>query len=188
MDALDLARWQFGITTIYHFLFVPLTIGLSVIVASLQTAWVRTGREEYLRATKFFGKLFLVNFAMGGAHAYCWNPMGLHNLPQHGMQPLDILKLNSPHFHADCKFILESLIPTSGSSSGKYFELRAREWGEAFVKMLVERDGSASFPSLYRTINAIESNTGAWPDILECMLASNMESVRRCAGEMLAKQ
>ena len=65
MDALDLARWQFGITTIYHFLFVPLTIGLSVIVASLQTAWYRTGRTEYLRATKFFGKLFLINFAMG---------------------------------------------------------------------------------------------------------------------------
>lgn len=65
MDALDLARWQFGITTIYHFLFVPLTIGLSVIVASLQTAWHRTGRTEYLRATKFFGKLFLINFAMG---------------------------------------------------------------------------------------------------------------------------
>ncbi|WP_017556813.1 cytochrome ubiquinol oxidase subunit I [Nocardiopsis baichengensis] len=65
MEALDLARWQFGITTVYHFLFVPLTIGLSVIVASLQTAWYRTGRHEYLRATKFFGKLFLINFAMG---------------------------------------------------------------------------------------------------------------------------
>ena len=65
MDALDLARWQFGITTIYHFLFVPLTIGLSVVVASLQTAWHRTGKPEYLRATRFFGKLFLINFAMG---------------------------------------------------------------------------------------------------------------------------
>ena len=65
MDALDLARWQFGITTIYHFLFVPLTIGLSAIVAILQTAWHRTGRVEYLRATRFFGKLFLINFAMG---------------------------------------------------------------------------------------------------------------------------
>ena len=65
MDALDLSRWQFGITTIYHFLFVPLTIGLSVVVAALQTAWHRTGRPEYLRATKFFGKLFLINFAMG---------------------------------------------------------------------------------------------------------------------------
>ncbi|GAA1832797.1 cytochrome ubiquinol oxidase subunit I [Pseudonocardia ailaonensis] len=63
--ALDLARWQFGITTIYHFLFVPLTIGLSVVVASFQTAWHRTGRTEYLRATRFFGKLFLINFAMG---------------------------------------------------------------------------------------------------------------------------
>jgi cytochrome d ubiquinol oxidase subunit I len=65
VDALDLARWQFGITTIYHFLFVPLTIGLSVVVASLQTAWHRTGKAEYLRATRFFGKLFLINFAMG---------------------------------------------------------------------------------------------------------------------------
>jgi len=65
VDALDLARWQFGITTIYHFLFVPLTIGLSVVVASLQTAWHRTGKVEYLRATRFFGKLFLINFAMG---------------------------------------------------------------------------------------------------------------------------
>ncbi|MBB2911737.1 cytochrome d ubiquinol oxidase subunit I [Streptosporangium becharense] len=65
MDALDLARWQFGITTVYHFLFVPLTIGLGVFVAGLQTAWHRTGKEHYLRLTKFFGKLFLINFAMG---------------------------------------------------------------------------------------------------------------------------
>ncbi|WP_405394180.1 cytochrome ubiquinol oxidase subunit I [Microbispora hainanensis] len=65
MDALDLARWQFGVTTVYHFLFVPLTIGLGVYVAGLQTAWLRTGKEHYLRLTKFFGKLFLINFAMG---------------------------------------------------------------------------------------------------------------------------
>ncbi|SIO84978.1 cytochrome ubiquinol oxidase subunit I [Nocardiopsis sp. JB363] len=65
MEALDLARWQFGVTTIYHFLFVPLTIGLSFIVAVLQTFWYKTGRHEYLQATQFFGKLFLINFAMG---------------------------------------------------------------------------------------------------------------------------
>ncbi|WP_283133684.1 cytochrome ubiquinol oxidase subunit I [Rhizohabitans arisaemae] len=65
MDALDLARWQFGITTVYHFLFVPLTIGLGVFVAAMQTAWYRTGKPEYLRLTKFFGKLFLINFALG---------------------------------------------------------------------------------------------------------------------------
>ncbi|WP_156758437.1 cytochrome ubiquinol oxidase subunit I [Actinokineospora pegani] len=65
MDVLDLARWQFGITTVYHFLMVPLTIGLSVLVAGMQTAWVRTGEVKYLRMTKFWGKLMLVNFAMG---------------------------------------------------------------------------------------------------------------------------
>nr|BFE60519.1 cytochrome ubiquinol oxidase subunit I [Dactylosporangium thailandense] len=65
MDKLDLARWQFAITTVYHFIFVPITIGLSALVAGLQTAWVRTGKDQYLRATKFWGKLFLINFAMG---------------------------------------------------------------------------------------------------------------------------
>ncbi|WP_045744725.1 cytochrome ubiquinol oxidase subunit I [Actinoplanes rectilineatus] len=65
MDALDLSRWQFGIITVYHYIFVPITIGLSFLVAGIQTAWVRTGREKYLRATKFWGKLFLINFAIG---------------------------------------------------------------------------------------------------------------------------
>jgi cytochrome d ubiquinol oxidase subunit I len=60
-----LARWQFGVTTVYHFLFVPLTISLSSVVAGLETAWVRTGKEKYLRATKFWGKVFLINIAMG---------------------------------------------------------------------------------------------------------------------------
>src|SRR4051812_4598605 len=65
MGPLDVARWQFGITTVYHFLFVPLTISLSALTAGLQTAWVRSGDEKYLRATKFWGKLFLINIAMG---------------------------------------------------------------------------------------------------------------------------
>jgi cytochrome bd ubiquinol oxidase subunit I len=65
MDVVDLARWQFGLTTIYHFWFVPLSIGLSALVAGLQTAWTITGAERYLALTKFFGKLFVINFAMG---------------------------------------------------------------------------------------------------------------------------
>ncbi|MDT3399058.1 cytochrome ubiquinol oxidase subunit I [Streptomyces sp. B1866] len=60
-----LARWQFGITTVYHFLFVPLTISLAAITAGLETAWVRTGKATYFHATKFWGKLFLINIAMG---------------------------------------------------------------------------------------------------------------------------
>ncbi|HKT06163.1 MAG TPA: cytochrome ubiquinol oxidase subunit I [Rugosimonospora sp.] len=65
MSVLDIARWQFGATTVYHFLFVPLTIGLSFLVAGMQTAWLRTGREHWLRLTRFYGKLFLINLAMG---------------------------------------------------------------------------------------------------------------------------
>jgi cytochrome d ubiquinol oxidase subunit I len=65
MNSLDLARWQFAITTVYHFIFVPITIGMAFLVAGLQTAWFRTNKVKYLRATKFFGKLFLINFAIG---------------------------------------------------------------------------------------------------------------------------
>jgi cytochrome d ubiquinol oxidase subunit I len=65
VDALDIARWQFGITTVYHYFLVPISIGLSALVAILETAWVRTGKEQYLRAAKFWGKLFLINFALG---------------------------------------------------------------------------------------------------------------------------
>jgi cytochrome d ubiquinol oxidase subunit I len=67
MDALDVSRWQFGITTVYHFIFVPLTIGLAPLIAAMQTAWVVTGNTSWYRLTRFFGKLFLINFAMGVA-------------------------------------------------------------------------------------------------------------------------
>ena len=67
VNALDVARWQFAVTTVYHFIFVPLTIGLSLLVAGMQTAWVRTDKPIYLRMTKFWGKLFLINFAIGVA-------------------------------------------------------------------------------------------------------------------------
>lgn len=65
MDPLFLSRLQFTATTLFHFLFVPLTLGLSIIVAVMETQYVRTGDETYLRMTKFWGKLFLINFAVG---------------------------------------------------------------------------------------------------------------------------
>lgn len=65
MTALELARWQFGITTVYHFLFVPVTIGLAAFTAYCQTCWHRTGEESWLRATRFWGKLLLISFALG---------------------------------------------------------------------------------------------------------------------------
>jgi cytochrome d ubiquinol oxidase subunit I len=63
----DLARVQFATTSLYHFLFVPLTLGLGPLVAIMQTLWHRTGDERWLRLTKFFGTLFLINFAIGVA-------------------------------------------------------------------------------------------------------------------------
>lgn len=67
LDQLLLARWQFAITTVYHFLFVPLTLGLSILVALMHTQYYRTNNEKYKKMTKFWGKLFLINFAMGVA-------------------------------------------------------------------------------------------------------------------------
>ena len=65
MSNVDLARLQFAMTSIYHFLFVPLTIGLSFLTALLQTSWYRKGRPEDLRLTKFFGTLLVINIAVG---------------------------------------------------------------------------------------------------------------------------
>ncbi len=65
MDALMLSRLQFAAATFFHFLFVPLTLGLSVLLAIMETAYVRTGNEEYKRMARFWGKIFLINFAIG---------------------------------------------------------------------------------------------------------------------------
>ncbi|HEY0248559.1 MAG TPA: cytochrome ubiquinol oxidase subunit I [Gryllotalpicola sp.] len=67
LDPLLIARWQFGITTVYHFWMVPLTIGLGPVVAYFQIRWHRSGDERFYRATKFWGKLFTINFIMGVA-------------------------------------------------------------------------------------------------------------------------
>ena len=63
--ALDLARWQFAFTTINHFFFIPITIGLAFLTALLQTAWHRNHQDEYLRLTRFFGTLLVINVAIG---------------------------------------------------------------------------------------------------------------------------
>ena len=65
MDVVLLSRLQFATATMFHFLFVPFTLGLSFLVAYMETRYVKTGDETYLRMTKFWGKLFLINFAIG---------------------------------------------------------------------------------------------------------------------------
>ncbi|MCZ8514778.1 cytochrome ubiquinol oxidase subunit I [Paenibacillus filicis] len=65
MEALELARWQFGITTIYHFLFVPLSVGMAYLIAFMQTMYVFKKDDRYKQLAKFWGKIFLLNFAIG---------------------------------------------------------------------------------------------------------------------------
>jgi len=65
MDPLIFARWQFAVTTIFHFFFVPLTLGLSIFIAILETRYVCSGDEMYKKMAKFWGKIFLINFAIG---------------------------------------------------------------------------------------------------------------------------
>jgi len=134
------------------------------------------------------GAISIHNHARHNEFAYFWNATGLCGLPRHSCNPLDILKPGSPYLHADCDFIAEGLIPFTGSSSGKYFELRARDWIRNIMLSCVETCGRVSFPDLYRIINMIEADPQGWAVILEAMLASKEESVRRCAAEMLAKQ
>ena len=67
MDVLDVARWQFGTTTVYHFLAVPLTIGLGLAVAVMHTMWHRTGDPGWRRQTRFWGRIYLINFVLGVA-------------------------------------------------------------------------------------------------------------------------
>jgi cytochrome bd ubiquinol oxidase subunit I len=65
MNVLMLSRLQFAVATLFHFLFVPLTLGLSILLAIMETKYARTGDETYLKMTKFWGKIFLINFAVG---------------------------------------------------------------------------------------------------------------------------
>ena len=65
MSVVELSRWQFAITTVYHFLFVPISIGMAGLVAVFQTAWYRTRNPQWMRATRFFGKIMLLSFAVG---------------------------------------------------------------------------------------------------------------------------
>ena len=67
MDVVQLSRLQFGLTALYHFLFVPLTLGLSILLGIMESVYVMTGKEVWRQATKFWGVLFGINFAMGVA-------------------------------------------------------------------------------------------------------------------------
>ncbi|ODR95216.1 hypothetical protein AUC70_05825 [Methyloceanibacter stevinii] len=100
------------------------------------------------------GELSAISWHVHASHrefAWYWNPFGLHGLPQHGCNPLDLLDASQPTFHADCKFVARALIPLTGTAESKYFEQRAASWVEAFLKFDVELRGATSLPSSPRS-------------------------------------
>lgn len=122
-----------------------------------------------------------------GRPAYCINPYGLHGLPRHRVNPWDVLRQESPTFHADVKLVVADLMPLSGSANSQYFELRGREWSEGLVKHLASSRGSITLPDLYESINAIEDPM-AWEELGLAMLNSPFGDVRRVAQEMNSKR
>jgi type IV secretion system protein VirD4 len=134
------------------------------------------------------GAISIHNFASKGISTYFWNPTGLAGLPHHNCNPLDLLTRDNPRLVADCRMIAESLVPFSGGGNGRYFEMRARDWSTALLLVIAKRDGVASFPALYTMMNMIEGDTDRWADQLQAMLDSNVDSIRRTAGEMVTKQ
>ncbi len=70
LDVVDLSRLQFALTALYHFIFVPLTLGLSFVLVIMETIYVKTGKEVYKDMTKFWGKLFGINFCSRGDDRY----------------------------------------------------------------------------------------------------------------------
>src|SRR3954453_3697576 len=191
---LDLARWQFAITTVYHFLFVPLTIGLSLLVAGMQPAWVRTGDERYLQMTKFWGKLLLINFAMGVV-------TGIVQEFQFGMNWSDYSRFVGDIFGAPLAiealvaFFLESTFlglwifgwdrlprrvhlatiwaAAIGSTFSAYFILAANSWMQHPVGFTVE-PGVDGAPARARMtdIGAVLGNDQAWSTYLHVLGAS----------------
>lgn len=73
LDVVDLSRLQFALTALYHFIFVPLTLGLSFVLVIMETIYVKTGKEVYKDMTKFWGKLFGINFALGVTTVLSWS-------------------------------------------------------------------------------------------------------------------
>jgi len=120
MDVLMLSRLQFAAATFFHFLFVPLTLGLSVMVAIMETRYARSGDEIYLKMTKFWGKLFLINFAIGVVTGITLEFQFGTNWSRYSEFMGDIfgalLAIEALGF-----FFLESILLGDGSSAGERF-------------------------------------------------------------------
>lgn len=117
-------------------------------------------------------------------HCIYWNPAGLHGLPQHRINPVDYIRIDSRSLVSDVKVFCENAIPVSGSPQNDYFERRAQEFAEGIILTLVKINGVLTLPDLYRIINLIPGNSDAWLDFGFEMTQSGFEISRRIEEEI----
>jgi len=117
-----------------------------------------------------------------------WNPLGLHDLPQHRINPVENLRIGSPTLVSDTKVFCENWIANSGSANSKYFEGRGREYLEAICLTIVKRDGVLTLPALYDAINRIARGGEAWLDFGFEMQESGFPLAARVEEEIAAGQ
>ncbi|MEO1193308.1 MAG: type IV secretory system conjugative DNA transfer family protein [Pseudomonadota bacterium] len=119
-------------------------------------------------------------------HCYYWNPLALHGLPQHRVNPVAFLHAGSPTLISDIKVFVDGFMPRSGAASAAYFELNGRRYAEAIILAVVERDGVLTLPNLYRVITAIAEGGRAWRDFAWVMYSSGIELCRSVEAEIAA--
>lgn len=117
-------------------------------------------------------------------HCIYWNPAALHGLPQHRINPLDYIRIDSPSLISDVKVLTHNLIPPSGRTNGDYFEGRAREFLEAIILSLVRQHGTLTFADIYRAVNLIPGGGEAWLDFAFEMHEAGFEISKRIEEEI----
>lgn len=125
-------------------------------------------------------------------HAYCINPFGLHIgqpwfLPRHKVNPLDVLRPGSPSLAADCKLIMEMMIPKD-KGGDSYWSDKPREWGQVVLLWMVRRYGSVTLPEFYDLFSAVYADLNRWNDICAEMKSFPHPDVQRVIGEIISKR
>ena len=127
-------------------------------------------------------------------HAYCINPFEIHAgapwyLPSHNVNPLDILKPDSITLVADCKLLMEMMLPSTGQrGKDNYWIEKPRDWGTFMLVWLVQRYSGATLPQFYDLVSSIRSDPPKWKDYAAEMSNSPNVDVRRVVGEIQQKQ
>jgi len=123
-----------------------------------------------------------------GKHCIYWNPLGLHGMPKHRINPVDYIHIDSPTLFADVKVYAENMIALSGGNASEYFELRGREFLEALILTIVKLDGVLTLPRLYEVLNLIPGNSEAWLDFAFEMQEAGFEISKRIEEEIAANR